>query len=47
MELQLEELEASAAEDEATIAPINDHPASHLDQLLPWNWKIVAMPVAV
>jgi transposase len=21
---------------------IGDHPASHLDELLPWHWKIIA-----
>jgi transposase len=25
---------------------INDHPAARLADLLPWNWKIAAMPVA-
>ena len=24
---------------------INDHPASHLDALLPWNWKPRSAPV--
>ena len=51
MELQPEELEATAAEDElaakqataalwlAILTRINDHDIQALGQLLPWNWK--------
>jgi hypothetical protein len=48
LELQLEELEASAAEDQAAAAMagladvlgrIKDQPASRLAGLLPWNWR--------